>query len=325
MTLPLLLLLPACSHFSASQPLNGVPLVQVGAASEVAVADCMDAAVETLLQRATAASGDPVQTDARGRGSLTRLASGGFVVRFAQVLDPGGNPRFPTITGAFSVSPTGSAVTSWPTGSNQQALGTAVVTFDQGLVNYTDPADGSITTISGGTFTINLASTYAYASTGNWSIVIDAAVALSGAYPLVESVELVNEGTHSAACVGYRHLQLTETRTTSSGSTPVDGLQIVRIIDGNGLPGQPPGVVPGLDPALPTQVTTNWQCTGDTTQLLQIDRASSRTITWDFTASPAASTSTTSLDVLMLSAPTGQAGPLSSAQLLSDDSATSAL
>ncbi len=313
--------LGACSHFSPTQPLNGIPLVQVGSDSETAVADTVDAAVEALVLAATSASGDAVTTDARhDRGALTRLASGAFVVRFAQVLDPGGNRRFPAISGAFSVQLTGTAVSSWPTASNQQALGSAVVTFDQGPVLYTDPANGSVTTIPGGQYTIDLASTYAYTSPGNWTITIDAALTLPAGYPFSMNVALVNEGGHSAACVGYRHLQLVETRTTATG---VNSLQVVRTVDGNGLPGQPPGVAAGADPQAPSLVLTNWQCTGDATQLLTTDRISSRTISWDFTTVPATSTSSSSQDAIMLFAPTGMAGPLSSVQLLALDQTTS--
>ncbi len=317
----LALALTGCSHFQPSEPISGSALVRASNGDEVVLAAAMDAAVESLVALATDPSGDPVITDARarGRGSLARLASGAFVVRLPTLLDPAGNQRFVGFTGAFSVTPSAAAVASWPTASTQQALGTAHLAFDQGPVVWTDPATGMTASVSTSALDLSFASTYTYTSAGNWTITIDAAIASSEALPLAETSSSSSDGVNPAIGWGYRHVQLVETRTTGGGA---NSLQVSRTVDGNGMPGQPPGGAVGADPAAPSLALTVWNTTVIDTQNLTTNRYLQRTTLFDYTAAPTAVTVTPVADAVMLDGVGVAAGPIASAVELADFAAT---
>jgi hypothetical protein len=327
---PLLLLsalvMPGCHHGSS----NGITQsqqVQYGNAAESANNLIMDAALSALVLQATSANppADPVRTTGAlkrrdplaGRADLTRLANGAFVVGFDQLLDINGAKLFPALTGAFTITPSGTAVSSWPTGSNQQALGAATIVFDQGPINYTDPGDGLSVTISLGSFTIATATTYQYTSLMNWTMTVDAQLSITQNNELTWTANPANQPTHVVTLYGYRHVNLMETRT-SNGS--VNQLMIVRSVDGNGNPGNPPGGQTGIDPQAPSAYLTNFIHVID---LIQPDavsdewyRLETTTTTWDYTQAPAAKTQTIGAQQIMVTRDGATAGPYNNASLL---------
>jgi hypothetical protein len=313
--------LASCSHFQPAEPISGAALVRAANGDEMVMAAAMDATVESLVALATDPSGDPVVTDKRGagRGQLTRLASGAFVVRLPTLLDPAGNQRFVGFSGAFSVAPSGVAVASWPTASATQALGTAHIAFDQGPVVWTDPATGNTATVSTSGVDLAFASTYTYTSLGNWTITIDAAITQSQAQPFAETSASANDGTNVCGSWGYRHVQLVETRTTGGG---VNTLSVQRTVDGNGLPGDPPGGTVGADPQAPSVAFTVWNAIVIDTQALTTNRYLQRTTTFDYTTTPATVTVVPSADAVMVNGVGVAAGPISTAQELATFAAT---
>lgn len=316
-------LLLGCGGHGPPQPISGAALVRIGDVAEGLTATVVDATLEQLLLSATSASGDPLFTDALARPGQPRslphprLLVGGSIVRFVTVDNAGGAVAYPTLTGAISVATTASVIASWPTASNQQAQANATIAFDQGAVSWNDPVTGASATVAGGLLTLQLASTYSYSTTGSWTATIDAVVAPSPAYPIVVTAWSPMDGTHTVSSTGYRHVQLVETSTSGSGGTT---LTIVRSVDGNGLPGQGPGGASGVDPAVPGQVFTTWTSTVDGTQVLVMDRATTRTLVWNLGVAPAVETVTIGQDLLVLNELGLPEGPTSAAELLAAES-----
>jgi hypothetical protein len=314
-------------HHSDTNGISESMEVQYGNASESATNQLMDATLSALVLQATGATppGDPVRTTgaahlpmhATDRAELTRLASGAFIVNLDQLVDVNGAKLFPDLSGAFTVTPGGTAVTSWPTGSNQQALGTATVVFDQGPINYTDPGDGLVVNISLGSFTLATVATYQYTSLMNWTFSLDAQLAITQNTELTWTAVPANLPTHLITITGFRHVQLTETRSATGG---VNSLTIVRTADGQGVPGDPPGGAHQIDPNQPATYFTSFVHGIDITQPDTVsdtwNRLETTTTTWDYTQSPALRTQTIGAQEIFFNRDGAVSGPFSTASLL---------
>jgi len=325
----LLVLLAAGCHSDDSSGLDTQIQVQYCNAAESANNQCIDAAVAALILASTDAAppSDPVRTlsqlrllpQPRARADLTRLVSSPFIVTLNQLLDANGNKMFPALSGSFSILPSGSAVTSWPTGSNQQAVGTATVVFNQGPVNYVDPGNGAFSSISLGSFTIALTSTYTYTSLNNWTFTLDTQVLIPQSSQVTWSVYSSGTVVHTVTLYGFRHVNEVETRTNAGA---INHLQIVRTVDGNGIPGDGPGGAAQIDPSNPSAFFSSWVDTIDIianpVYINSFYRTENTTTTWDYTLTPAVATQTIANQEIFLFVPGAHTGPYSDASLLAD-------
>jgi len=326
-TVVLLVLLAAGCHKDSSSGLDTELQVQYCNGAESANNQCIDAAVAALILASTNAvpPNDPVRTlshlhqlpQPRARATLTRLVSSPFVVTLNQLLDVNGNKMFPALSGAFSILPSGTAVTSWPTGSNQQALGTATVVFNQGPVTYIDPGNGSFSSISLGSFTIALSSTYTYSSLNNWTFTLDTQVLIPQSSQVTWSLYASGTVVHTVTLYGFRHVNEVETRTNAGA---VDNLQIVRTVDGTGIPGAAPGGSSQIDPTAPGAYFSSWIDTidivSDPVYINPFYRTENTTTTWDYTVTPALASQTIANQKIFMLVPGAPYGPYSNATLL---------
>jgi len=325
----LLVLLAAGCHKDDSSGLNTETQVQYCNAAESANNQCIDAAVAALILASTDAvpPDDPVRTlsqlrllpQPRARADLTRLVSSPFIVTLNQLLDANGNKMFPDLSGSFSILPSGTAVSSWPTGSNQQAVGTATVVFNQGPVNYIDPGNGSFSSISLGSFTIALTSTYTYTSLNNWTVTLDTQVLIPQSSQVTWSIYSSGTVVHTVTLYGFRHVNEVETRTNAGA---VDNLQITRTVDGNGIPGDAPGGSRQIDPNAPSAYFSSWVDTidiiADPVYINPFYRTENTSTTWDYTVTPAVASQTIAHQQIFLVVPGAPYGPYTNAVLLAD-------
>jgi len=323
----LLVLLGGGCHKDNGSGLNTQTQVQYCNAAESANNQCIDAAVAALVLASTDAvpPDDPVRTlstlrlspTPRARADLTRLVSSPFIVTCNQLVDANGNKMFPALNGSFSILPSGSAVTSWPTGSNQQAVGTATVVFNQGPINYVDPGNGSVTSISLGSFTIAITSTYTYSSLNNWTFTLDTQVLIPQSSEIAYSIYSSGTVVHTVTLYGFRHVNEVETRTNNG---TVNNLQITRTVDGNGIPGDAPGGSNQIDPLNPSAYFSSWTDTIDIISnpvyINPFYRTENTTTTWDYTVTPAVSSQTLAGQEIFLVVSGAPYGPYSDASLL---------
>ncbi len=190
------------------------------------------------------------------------------------------------------VSVSGSAVSSWPTGSNANANFTVVVDFSAGGatgLTYTDPSSGAEATITSGTITFQIVGAYAYTSTNNWVLTAETATTVAQGAPTTgRSRGRTTRPAPSPS--GYRHVSWSFTRADNSPTTPaVDSLVVSKTIDGLGLAGAP-AVGPFPYASQPSWCFTNWVHTvttanGNTFQTTW-NRYATASLTWDFTQTP---------------------------------------
>ena len=248
-------------------------------ASEVGTTKTEDAAVQAFVASAT--TSDPASSSAYRSASidhldLTRAVNKDWVVTIGSLENADGTAMFPNLSGSFTVTATGTAVTSWPTGVDVQANGTLTVAFDQGAVVYTDPANGLTATITDGTYTVSFIADYTETTPRNWTLALDHALAISPSSALSWTVVPAGGISHAITLSGYRHVNLSEARVFTAGTT--NTLAITRTIDGSPLPGSstPDGVTVPAYTADPAQLFTNWVHTnnGDTSIWNRIYKAS---------------------------------------------------
>jgi hypothetical protein len=226
-----------------------------------------DAATQALVLNAS--SGDPATTSRLSADAvavpgglehlnLTRAVNASWVVNIGTLNAADGTAMFPNLSGSFTITTAGNSVTSWPVGVNTQANGTITVSFDQGNVVYTDPANGATATISGGAYTYSFVANYTETTAHNWTLQIDTSLAVASTAPLSWTVLRSGGVSHAVTLSGYRHVNQNETRAFTAGTT--NSLQIVRTVDGEALPGttSPTGVT-GVDTVNPSRSFTNWE------------------------------------------------------------------
>jgi len=255
------------SNNSATPPASQQPIQEDNAAQN-GTSQSQDAATQSLMNMSSP-TGEPVNTSshearavdtvAGGLSSLdlTRTANANWVVNISALTNADGSRMFPNLSGSFSVASSGNAVTSWPVGIDTQANGTLTVTFDQGNVVYTDPANGATATITNGSYTFSYAANYNQASLHNWTLSLDTSLAVPSGSPLSWTVQRPSGAVHALTLAGYRHVNWQEMRAYTAGTT--NSLAITRTIDGAPLPGttSPMGVA-NVDPANPSRLFTNW-------------------------------------------------------------------
>jgi len=256
------------SNNAASPPPPSQQPIQEDNAAQNGTSQTQDAATQSMMNM-DAASGEPLNTSSHqvhGVDSvpgglsgldLTRTTNTPWVVSIGTLTNADGTLMFPNLSGSFTVTASGAAVTSWPVGMDQQANGTLTVNFANGNVVYTDPANGATATITSGSYTFSYVANYTWSSMHNWTLVLDTSLAVPSATPLSWTVQRPGGTAHALTLAGYRHVNLVDTRTYTAGST--NTLSIVRTVDGEPLPGtQTPMGVADVDPANPNRAFTNW-------------------------------------------------------------------
>ncbi len=185
-------------------------LNQQESAADSGVSQATDAATQALFNQS--AAGNTVTTHAVGmhapRLDLARLSNYSGTVNVSTLVDAGGHLLYPNLSGSFMVSVSGSAVSSWPTGSNANANFTVVVDFSAGGatgLTYTDPSSGAVATISSGTITFQMVGAYTNTSTDNWVLTAETATNVAQGAPLDWTVTRANDKTRTVSLFGYRH------------------------------------------------------------------------------------------------------------------------
>jgi hypothetical protein len=316
-----LLALVGCGGQDQNGASDGTTSVQDSSAAESSVGKSVDAATNALVEHATvndvstgfAASG----ADASGGRSSLDLGlttSVDIDVQLENVLDAGGNRKYPNLSGLLHLHADGDVVNSWPTGSATLAHHTVTVVFDN--VSYHDPECGATASIVSGTYSYTLDSEYHYTASENWTANFDAKQSVGSTTPLVFTVSRVGKPTRTVSVFGVRdaHLALARTNDTGSGGTTnryvIDGQ-----IDGTNGDGSTIDGVTGIDPANPADSYTNWDFTASGDHLVW-NRRAMLNVQWDFT--PTSSNLTLSgSDRVYLTLNGAKQGPYTAAQLKS--------
>ncbi len=165
------------------------------------------------MQSATSSNGSigPVTNSSRASThalDLSRLASiGPVVVTPSSLVDGNGTSLYPSLSGSFTVSSTGSAVTSWPLGTSAMSNSVVTVTFSGGGLTYTDPVSGATATITSGMYSFTLLSDFSGdASTGNWTLTSETSESVSSTAALSWTIARAGGATHAMTLYGYRHV-----------------------------------------------------------------------------------------------------------------------
>ena len=271
-------------------------LNQQETAADNGVSQATDAATQALFNQS--AAGGSVTTNAVGmhaqRLDLARLNNYSGTVNVSTLVDAGGHPLYPNLSGSFLVTVSGSAVSSWPTGANTNANFTVVIDFSSGGatgLSYTDHASGAVATITSGTITFQMVGAYTFTSANNWLLTAETATTVAQGAPLDWTVTRSNDRTRTVSLYGYRHVSWSFARADNAPTVPaVDSLVVSKTIDGLGLAGGP-AVGPFPDTAQPSWCFTNWVHTvdggpGNGGFQTTWNRYATATLTWDFTQTP---------------------------------------
>jgi hypothetical protein len=308
---------------NSSGTMNSTTAAQDANDSESGMNQTMDAAVQQLVDTATASTpndqpGTSLAAAVAGQLDAVNLSSLNAVTTtatFGSMHDSAGHARYPQMNGSFTVTSTGDAVASWPTGAGTVATDTITVTFDQGPVTFTDATSGATATITGGSFTALLSSNYTYASTQNWHLTLDAKWMVAVASPLTWTVTRTTGGiygtssSHSVVLSGNRHVALDLQRQNVTSPSAVNTLIIDRTLDGGA------GGVSGVDPANPTQTYTNWVFTIDGSDHDVWNRFVHENVTWDLASTPARTVNAFT-EMIFITRNGTKVGPYTSLQLL---------
>ncbi|MBA3710247.1 MAG: hypothetical protein H0W83_15660 [Planctomycetes bacterium] len=263
--------LPGCGSSGGSSPVIVDPVtadVQQASAADTVINQAIGAANELLLQTTTVAGSSGISTKGLGLRSITPGTA--YLVDYATLTDVAGNRIYPTSTGQFHVSTDGAVVSSWPLASNQMGTHVVTIVFDAGPVSYLDPDSGVTATIAAGTLVHNLASSYTYASTDNWTLDLDGTTTIAAGTPFPVSVTRIGAAAVTAAVSGQRQSHILVTRVNTAPT--INYRQVDTTISGDAL---------GVDALNPTQGYAHLiQTLGANTLLIQ--RFAQITWKWDF-------------------------------------------
>jgi hypothetical protein len=296
--------------------------VQDSTASDALMAQSLDAANAALVVHATGTTTDPATTSlpvAVARGGmasvdLARLPAIDFVANFSDLKDANSNSRFPDCSGSIHIQTSGEVVPSWPTGSGALAVFTVTVLFDQGPVTYTDPHSNAVVTISSGSYTYQLQSSYTHTSDRNWVLILESTHIIASGSPLTATVTRTGKPAHTVSLFGARDAHVTLTRVDDGGATntyTVDGTVNGLNPDGSHVDG-----VNSVDGGNPTLTFTNWDFTinNGSTHVVW-NRNAHLKYHWDFVAG-AVLTIDQSSEEIFITIDGTKYGPYTSAQLI---------
>jgi hypothetical protein len=290
--------------------------VQDSTASDALMAQSLDAANAALVVHATGSSTDKVTTSlpvAVMRGGmasveLPRISAIDFVAAFSDLKDANDNLRFPNCTGRIHIQTSGEVVPSWPTGSGALAVFTVTVLFDQGPVTFTDPHSNAVATISSGSYTYQLQSSYTHTSDRNWVLILESTHIIASGSPLTATISRIGKPTRTVSLFGARDVHLTLTRVDDGGATntyTVDGT-----VDGNS------DGVSGIDSGNPTLKFTKWDFTIDGTIHVVWNRNAHLKYHWNFIPAIPTVTVDQASEEIFITIDGTKYGPYTSAQLI---------
>ncbi|MBA3709430.1 MAG: hypothetical protein H0W83_11510 [Planctomycetes bacterium] len=220
--------------------------VQEGAAADSALNQTMDAATESLANDASSPT-TGVSTRSLPAHTVRSLDQ---VVVIASLVDASGQPLFPRLSGSFSVHTDGQVIPSSPTGATLLGTHTVTVVFDQGPVTYTEPTSGLVATLSSGSYTYQLDTSYHNISPQNWDVTLDALLTIPTTPTFAVTVARTGRPNRTVTVAGTRHAVTTLQRRNDfagNNTTVVD-----RTVS---------GAATGVNPANTAEGYTSWTFT----------------------------------------------------------------
>lgn len=186
---------------ATTPPAEQLAVVQMSASAVDAVSQSSAAASDAIIQGGTSASASTRAASGSTAATPFHFANSGTFTVDLDAADGLGGDRYPNATGRFTVSYSGSVVSSQPTGSGGTAGYDVSLTFDTDVVS-TDPGNGARATIDrGSSIAYGLEITWNRPDADHWTLSSDAQLTVptwSGS--LVKGSDTAS-GTHS----GHAH------------------------------------------------------------------------------------------------------------------------
>jgi hypothetical protein len=227
------IVLLACGGCTPTDQLSPDPLNQQVASASQALGMLVDASIQAVLSDQTAsgtthAAGDPVP-DLRSLERATRTIDLATLSVNGQLVFPAG-----TASGTITLSTSGAAATSWPTGSAILYTGSVQVALNQIL--FTN-GNGDRLAIPSGTFTHTLDAQAVKTATDNWTVSVDATASMA---PALAATLTRGSGSYSLTLGGSRRVRQTITRIKDATTdTRTDARQVDGSSPGTGLTTDP--------------------------------------------------------------------------------------
>lgn len=289
---------------------------QDGGATNAAMSQVVDGTSSAVLDDQTAGSTSSATAEAPLAKAFggTVAAGSPLTVNLGTLMKPTGGRLLPNCTGVVTVTWAGAVVPSWPSATTASGVATVTVTFSPvSPVTYTDPASGVVVTVSSGSFTYDLTTSYTRTDAFNWSLTVNTNLAVLSTSALTGTVTKPNGTSLAASLYGYRKVDATWTRIKSGSPVTTTNLLTVSSLVS--------GTTTGVDSAAPTDGYTSWTSTlttlgtAPTSATVAWNRRASVTVTYDYLRLTA--TVTASEKIFLALNGGSLLGPYTSAQLLS--------